>query len=451
MKQYTDKELLNMLYDEWIKRGKIRCEDFKARNGLPHYSIFTKRFGSWENAKELANVKQVNRKKKCPSKQEVIEEFKNVCNKLGYVPTLSDFVSNSNIVNKDFVRKLFCSYESLIFESDEESSKCSSKYKEEFLISEIKRFVDEYGRVPKQVDFDGLKGYPSRKTFSNHFGNFKSALVAAGYDYIYKNQFYDMTKNERMNCVINEITKLYEQLKHIPTLQELEYSTSGLITRTSIRKDFGSYSSALESAKLVNPNNKINGRYTDEFLKREFNRFVMENGRIPQLHEFNANGYPSFYCYQSRFGSWNNAVKFYGYEPTYTIRRYELPNGELCDSLYELNISTWLQENNVEYERNIPYSKICNRYNGKMNCDYKFNINGKCVYVEMAGFLPRKDIEWSKFSDEEKNYARKLRYKKKIMDMENVLYYIIYPQEIKNRDIGSIYENIQNLVAKIKS
>lgn len=444
--EYTDKELLELLYETWVKNGSVRCEDFRPAKGLPHYAAFSKRFGSWENAKELAGVKQNNRRRTSLSKSEILQELKLVYEKTRQTPKLIDFVKLNGKVGEDRIRSLFGSYENLLKEADLTHDKYNTTYKKDFLISEIKRFVSEFNRVPMATDFESLKGYPSRKTFYNQFGDFKTVVELAGYEYSYKSSFYDIPIEDRKLLLENSLLECYKKLNKIPTIDEFVLFSKQTISRTIIRKDFGSYSGLLTSCGLISENEKINGKYTDGHLKNEFDRFVKENGRIPQIHEFNNSGYPSFWCYQSRFGSWNKAVESYGYEPTYTIRRYELPNGELCDSLYELKISTWLQENGIDYERNIPYTEICKRYKGKMNCDYMITVCGKPVYVEMAGFLPRKNVEWERFSVEEKNYARKMRYKKKIMDRDNVLYYVIYPHEINNSSMEDIYKNILGVI-----
>lgn len=450
MKEYTDNQLLEMLYTVWEEKGSIKCEDFRPVNGLPHYQVISKRFGSWENAKEKAGIKQNNRRMKYLSKQEIIEEFNRVCTKIGEVPSQSNFVKHSGRVNGDMIRKVVGSYEDLISSSELKSNKYRSAYKKEFLLSEINRFVREFKRVPIPTDFENLESYPARKTFYNHFGTFEDALLKAGHTPTYIGEWDKISIEDRQKYVEEIVMKVYHEKNIIPTIGMLADNTDGTIGRSFIRSAFGSYGNLLNKCGLVSASIKVNGRYTDEYLKNEFDRFVKLNGRIPQIQEFNNSEYPSFWCYQNRFGSWNKAVKHYGYEPTYTNRRYVLANGEECDSLYELTISEWLQSNNVSYTRNIPYREICNNYNGKMNCDYKININGVCIFVEMAGFLPRSKVEWDKFSVEEKNYARKMKYKKKIMDRENILYYIIYPDEINTHSVQEIYQKIKDKVEALK-
>ncbi len=56
------------------------------------------------------------------------------------------------------------------------------RYTKEILIEEIKRFVNEFNKIPTPKSFEKLKGYPSRKTFTNHFEHFNDAVRLAGYE-----------------------------------------------------------------------------------------------------------------------------------------------------------------------------------------------------------------------------------------------------------------------------
>lgn len=46
----------------------------------------------------------------------------------------------------------------------------------EFLLSELNRFYEEFGRSPTPNDLDSNSNYPSRGSYKTHFGGYKSAL-----------------------------------------------------------------------------------------------------------------------------------------------------------------------------------------------------------------------------------------------------------------------------------
>ena len=115
-----------------------------------------------------------------------------------------------------------------------------------------------------------------------------------------------------------------------------------------------------------------------------------------------------------------------------------MDDGEVCASSYEFDISSWLKTNNINYERNIFYTKIHNTYKGKMDCDYKIIHNSVVWYVEMAGFLS----EGSKLSETERVYFFKMKYKEKLLKESNVNYLIIRPRHLKKKTMDEIYKPI---------
>jgi len=54
------------------------------------------------------------------------------------------------------------------------------RYSNEFLISELQRFVEENERPPTKREFDTANGYPSLSVYKKRFGSWGAALVAAG-------------------------------------------------------------------------------------------------------------------------------------------------------------------------------------------------------------------------------------------------------------------------------
>ena len=315
---------------------------------------------------------------------------------------------------------------------------------DEELLNELKRFEKEFGRVPTQKDFENREGYPNRKTFANHFGSFNNALRLAG---ITPN---NLSPKEKQKWLSNEETKKdmllflhkwYEDKGKCPTVAELD-SGKYKYNRCNFEYVFGKYSNAIKEAGL--PLN-FTPKYDDEFLHSEFERFIKENGRTPYLHEFNNSDYPSFWCYQNRFGSWNKTFIAYGYKPNDDNRKFYLEDGEICWSSYEFDISKWLKENNIKYERDVKYTDIDKfDYKGKMDCDYKIYINDKIWYVEMAGYLPRKGLPFEKWSSQEKNYFFKIRYKEKLLKRNNLNYLIIPPSWMKEKTLEEIFKDILN-------
>lgn len=433
----SNEELLQLLRNVYKKEGIVKTSQFKASNGLPCYSYYVKIFGSWEKAKTLAGVPNFNRRQKHITKEVLISKFKDLMRNRNEIPTVKE-LENSNFPIQS-IWKNFNNY-------DEFVTLCGFKHnttfngaiKNEFLLDEIKRFVEEFHRIPIQKDFEHLKGYPSRKTFTNHFGSFNEAIRKAGFEpkglSVEENK-YRYTK-EYLFGIINDYIEKYNE---VPTMKKLNKEV-GFEVKVYYKKVFDGWNNALKELNL--PLNSVL-HYEDEFLHSEFERFIKENDRIPVLQEFNNSEYPSFWCYQSRFGSWNNAVMAYGYEPNDSNRKYYMDDGEICASSYEYIISNWLKERKIKYDRDIPYKEIDQfGYKGKMDCDYKIYYNNKIWFVEMAGFM--RGTNFNKFSKEEKNYFFKLKYKKKLLRRNEINYIVIESGDMKNATFEEVFSKMLN-------
>jgi len=441
--KYSDEELINILKIEYKKSNQITVKNFKIKNDLPAYENYISRFGSWANAKELAGLSRKKSGKIKLTKEEIVYNFKEAVKKNGFIPRVDKLNIKEGFPSRYSIDNYFETYNDfVIYCGFEYNLTHNGKYKDDFLISEIQRFVSEFKKVPVQTDFENLEGYPSRKTFGNHFHNFNEVLILSGYIPL------TLTMEEKIDYVAKRATaenisiliyKYIDKYNKIPTQEEL-IKEIGYSPKEDIKKIFDTWNKCL--IKLGLPLNQIS-HHEDSFLESEFHRFVKQKGRIPTLLEFNGSEYPSFWCYQNRFGSWNKAVISYGYTPTDANRKYYLDNGEICGSSYEFDISTWLQSNGRIYERDINYIDFIDGYKGKMNCDYKIYYNDKIWYVEMAGFLNSK-IDFNKFSSVEKNYFFKLMYKKKILKRQKVNYLIIEPNDLKKKTLEEIFSVIFN-------
>jgi hypothetical protein len=442
---YTKEQLLEVLKEQYERNPNSTCNDFRVANGLPHYTEYNKAFGSFSEALVIAKIKTGGRRGENILKDDIKESLIKYCSEFKATPSLEKFMKYSGFTRRNleyhFGKKKF--YDNLLKECNitQDKSIIGIKADDNMLLNEIKRFVAEFNRVPIQKDFENLEGYPSRKTFTNHFGKFNDAIKLAGFEPASKSNaekrefYYDENTRKDM---IKFLQDYHKENGKVPTTKELDENKCKY-TRTNFRHVFGNYTDAVKEAGLE-PNSILH--HEDEFLRSEFERFVKEKGRPPYLHEFNNSEYPSFWCYQNRFGSWNKMFMAYGYEPNDSNRKFYMEDGELCWSSYEFDISKWLKENDVTYDRDVKYKTIDKDYKGKMDCDYVIHYNNKIWYVEMAGYLPRNGEPFEKWTDDCKNYFFKLKYKEKLLKRNNLNYLIITPSHIKGETMEEIFKPI---------
>ena len=113
-----------------------------------------------------------------------------------------------------------------------------------------------------------------------------------------------------------------------------------------------------------------------------------------------------------------------------------LEDGEICASAYEFDVSRWLKNNNIRYERNIPYKDFIDNYDGKMDCDYVITCNNKLWYVEVAGFLSDRE----KLSEVERAYFLKMLYKIKLLERQKLNHKIIKPKSLNKNTTEEIFD-----------
>lgn len=439
-----------------FKKLIIKCADnykvypsarmiFKEYDNIPKSNITVKNNYRLDiqNIIDSCNIKY-EKKKICKNKynrEQLIDGFMEMYYYFNGVPSNSE----ANRYKKEINNKIPCirtiinefsTLDNLLKELKLIHNKIKNrKYKEEFLLNEIKRFVKEFNRIPISEDFNYLEEYPSRKTFTNNFGTFNNALMLAGFEPTKLTMKEKTDKYMNKEYLISKLKRFTRENNKNPKSKYFDCGNEDYPSRGYYKKVFGSWNNALIEAGL--PINQVS-HYNDDFLESEFNRFVKEHGRIPIYAEFNNSEYPSFWCYQHRFGSWNKAVAVYGYEPNDKNRKFILDDGEICASSYEFDVSMWLRENNFKYTRNIDYKDFIDGYKGKMNCDYLIDNNGELWYVEVAGFLSGTDF--NKFSQEEKNYFFKLKYKRKLLKRQsNLKHKIIYAYQLKSTPLPELF------------
>lgn len=445
--KHTDEELIKFLHDFTEKYGRVPSStDIDREEGYPRGSIYNHRFKTYKNALEIAGLERKQIKNNKYSDEFMLNCYKEVFDYYKRQPTLTEYESYSKN-KKDFptrstLTNRFGTFEDInkLLNLQTTTSKYGG-YNEDFLIDELHRFYKENGRPPNSEDLEkGNTGYPTRKTFSKYFGSFGNALVKAGYDYRgienYQDRkkplpkgVYTFTKEHIKNC-IDEYIKTYGE---VPSLKEIS-SIPEYPDRNDFRRLFCGFNNALIEFGYK-PKHVSN--YSDEELCNAFLEFVNKHGRIPSYSEFNNTEYPSFWCYQNRFGSWNNAVIHYGFEPNNngTGFTYTFDDGEIVKSKYEFDVSNYLRLNNIKYKRDVLYKDYINDYNGRKNCDYVIKKDNILIFIEIAGFI----TEYDSKSKIELDYIKRFEHKLKLINNSNLNFIALYPKDFKSKSLDEIF------------
>ncbi len=126
---------------------------------------------------------------------------------------------------------------------------------------------------------------------------------------------------------------------------------------------------------------------------------------------------------------------------------FDFKDGEHITSQFEYMFSKYLKDYglkyNVDYFRDVKYSTFIPDCKNNMNCDYVIHINGKTIYIEIAGIIEAYK-EWffnyrpiTNRKSREK-YRLKLLEKQKMLRDNNLIYFILFPCDLTHDNCKSI-------------
>lgn len=196
----------------------------------------------------------------------------------------------------------------------------------------------------------------------------------------------------KQEIYLKELNRLADELGHTPAAADMaEHGRFGSMAYVS---QFGSWNEALEVAGFC-----INrqGQLSDGDLIEELRRLAGEVGHTPSYDDMAETGAFSPGVYETRFGSWNEAVEAAELEPN---EYHNIPEGELVDEIRRLANELGHTPNNTDMTESGEFS--CGAYH---RCFGSWN-----AALEAAGHEPnnRCNIPDDELLEELRRLAEKL-------------------------------------------
>lgn len=421
---YTDEDLFKVLNDFYKENNKIPSSlDFQNR--MPCTSVFTRRFGSWENVLKVAGINKIEH-----IKNELIKYLHKFYKEFGKVPTTRDLKNTNGYPTNYGYTKYFGSYKNALIEAElfelriDKNKNIFNRnpYSEEELLIKLKYFIENKEKIPTCSDIANDQDMPHTSTYESRFGSLNNALLMLGIDPIYTFVEYDENK------LINSLKDLYKELGRTPTSRDINKCDYCPADSTYINR-FGSLYNAFDIAEIDYI--KRSKFYTDEEIIFKWYEVKGKLDRIPlfqDIKKFSDRG-----VYDSinwRWGNYTNFLKSIneldGYEK-YGIHRYETENGTICFSYYEYEITQWLEGNNINHIKEYPYNKVIPNDNSLRRFDWYINKENIDYFIEMFGITGRDDYN--------------LKANAKINDCKNsnINLISIYPEDFKSKTLDEIF------------
>lgn len=238
-----DKELLDLIKENYLRIKPKTCHDFfKYRDKeIPCLPTLKKLFGMTYNEILLkAGISEDDLNFVRRDKEQYLEKLKEISEKLGYVPSLNEFIRLG--YSPQVLTKFYGSYENAakIVNTDyrvyKKYKKCE-KSKEE-LLKEYIDFSKKIGKVASFLDCEMSEELSSMGSYYCKFGNMENLKKEAGFEIgrIYKRKY------EKQN-IIDKLVETYLKKGKRLTVKELRN-----------QNDFPSYTTILHNFKTTKIN-----------------------------------------------------------------------------------------------------------------------------------------------------------------------------------------------------
>ena len=432
--KYTDEFLLNELkrYYEEFKKPPTQ-KDLDNNKDYPSATVFHKRFGSWNNALEKANLPTKN-------KTNCIKDYEGIKN---------DYLNGMNV--EDIALKYKYNNITSIFPIIKDLPKKNNKWaKEQLIILNEKYPYEEWNILidllkPFSKDDIIHKAYKLNIKRDNYYWTDEEIkLLKDNYNILQPKELYKIFKNKTYSSFITKAHKLGLSSREIWSNEEINKFKE--LYSIMDNKDLIKIFPNRKIYNLVNMAHKLNIHkdYSSDYFvqKHEDNKkdaiialknFAQELGRTPLGQEITDNkDMPGIVTYIRYFGGYREACVEANLEPNsnsiYNKKIYLSNNNDICLSKAELIITNYMIDINMDYIKEYLYRDIINDTRcGLKRMDWLINDS---IVVEFFG-MPNKEF-----------YKVKMEEKIKICNENEVILIDIYPEDLRY--------NLQGVKNKLK-
>jgi len=321
---YSDEELLADIraVADVVERSPS-LQDYRDHG---EYSVTTiyRRFDSWQGAVARAGFEPRDPNTRT-SNADLIDALQELADELGESPTTRQMNEHGRYWSKAY-RDRFGSWGDALDAAglDPIDYNADRRVSDADLLDELERLADAVGGRPTTTQMNE-KGAYSPETYWRHFGSWRAAVEAIGFDADDLEVARDVTNEE----LLDELERLADAVDGTPTSAQM--ITKGAYSPETYRKYFGSWNAALEA--IGHEPHHRSTRVSDGELLADIQRLSEELDRQPTSTDVIEHGTHGLATYQRRFGSWSEALKEAGFDPNAD----QVSDEELLDDLQRLH------------------------------------------------------------------------------------------------------------------
>lgn len=498
--KYSNEYLIEVLKEYARNIGKTPTYTlFEEDKKVPSATIYKKRFGSWNNAIELAGLQ--SNAIKVFEKEDIEKEVLNFYSKHGHAPNynelkysvvhVNNFWNNWMDMLRDLGIPLNRRYSVVTGEAD--------------LLLFLKRLYEDLGSIPtgKDIEAAGV----NRNLYTKRFGSYKTALIRAGV----VGEEYFKTMEERLPESIAAIVTYYEENNKAPTVAEydllakrdnlahrkalemildmrfseicmehlgvanqykrdknelmqdlielkdrlgrtpmaFELQDYGLAEKKQYYRTFKmTYNELIESLAWELTSNKMHFKSIEELLE-DYERLYKDLGRLPFYDDINkVEWMASARTYKKYFTDLTSIWDVLDIEvdTRLMVKNYGTglicidDNGDLCRSYPEMIISNILIDLELPFEKELLYRRVIPNLKSNIKADWW--LTDSKILIEYFGLFSKKSLGKDNKIGE---YSRKTLKKIEILNKSGVKFIDLYPEDLNDIE-DKIIEKLKKLI-----
>jgi len=299
--KYTDEELIQSLKDFYIEHDRApKGTECKKINKLHSLGTYKSRFGGWTQAKKVAGITIG----KGISKVELVNSLQAFYSINGRIPKQSECTNDNGLFGVNTYKNSLGSWDEILA-IVKNTSIPSTIITEEELIKSLQDYYKEYGKSPTVYDCSKCSYLKGKGTYTNRFGSFTRALMAAG-----------LSANKRVSKVLTDeellqtIKDFYIEESRAPKHRDCK-EHKYLASHTTYSRRFDTFTNAIDLAGVPqNKDNLVISHITEEELLETIKRFFKEYGRVPNVSDCKNTDYlKSYTTYGNRLGTFKKAIE----------------------------------------------------------------------------------------------------------------------------------------------
>lgn len=310
-----------------------------------------------------------------------------------------------------------------------------------------------YEHIRHEIEKDGLYTLLSKEYINN--GEYL-IIHCKKHQYTFKMKFANWSQGNRCKLCRNDELSEARRYNYLYIKQEIEskgelrlvsrtYKNNSTPIKIKCLKCDGIFADTYSNFRLHNSCKLCERkyRYDPKYLLSEYQRVFNEIGKIPNQKDMSKFNAPSLSTYRNYFGAIKNVFNALGINAmSYYNKHYGTlckdKNGYMCSSKTERKITNFLIDNNIKFQKEVPYNSIINTTKS-FRFDWVIYYNEEKFYVEYFGMHSLK-----KESKPIKLYCKKVSVKKQLLTKNNIINnsILIYPDDLKQKSLKEIFKKV---------